>query len=132
MNADTGFETNGVDLAKYHPKIICLFKRVHGSSSEETVTFSFDTNDAVDTTDYAVFPSFYYGYTGSSGTYTAMGTSSAINYEPIVNDRTTSGFKIKFKRTTGDNLNIFLTALVVFDSSFNYPPKYKNNGDPVG
>jgi hypothetical protein len=129
MNADTGFETNGVDLAKYHPKIICLFERVHGSRTEETVTFSFDSN--VDTTDYAVFPSFYYGYTGSSGTYSAMNTSNAIHYEPIVDERTTSGFKIKFKRTNGDNLNIFLTALVVFDSSFNYPPRYDNNGNPA-
>lgn len=131
MNADTGFETNGVDLAKYHPKIICLFKRVHGSRTEETVIFSFDTNDVVNTTDYAVFPSFYYGFTGTSGTYSAMNTSSAIRYEPIVDDRTTSGFKIKFKRNDSDNLNIFLTALVVFDSSFNYPPKYNGNGDPV-
>ncbi len=122
MSTDTGFKSGGTDLANIFPRVICLYQHVTGSRTEETKTFTFDTD--VGTTDYAVFPSFYYGYSGSSGTYSAMNTSSAIRYQPIVDERTTTGFKIKFKRTDGDNMNIYLTALVVFNSGFDYPASY--------
>ena len=122
MNMDTGFKSDGVDLANIFPRVICLHTHITGSRSSETKIFTFESD--VGTTDYAVFPSFYYGYSGSGGTYNAKNTSGAIKHEAIVTSKTTNNFTIVFQRGSGDNMNIYLTALVVFNSGFDYPASY--------
>jgi len=75
------------------------------------------------TTDYSVFPSIYYGYTGSSGTYNATATSGAIN-QIIITGITNTQFTWTLEKTTGDNVNVYLLFLVVYSVSSNYPKVY--------
>jgi len=74
-------------------------------------------------TNYAVFSSIYYGFTGSSGTYNASNTSSALDSMVIhtIND---SSFSWVLRKTTGDNVNIYIVFMVVFNDMLNYPKVY--------
>lgn len=65
------------------------------------------------TSNYAVFPTIYYGYTGSGGTYDALGTSGTMN--PIVISAITSTqFTYNFTKGTGDNVNMDIQFLIVY------------------
>jgi hypothetical protein len=75
-------------------------------------------------TNYAVFSSIYYGFTGSSGVYNAADTSSAMN-QIVINNITTASFDWVFKHSTGDNLNIYIVFMVVYnDTELTYPKSY--------
>jgi len=78
------------------------------------------------TTNYSVFPSIYYGYTGSSGTYNANETSNAIK-QIIITGITSSQFTWTLRKTTGDNVNVYLLFLVVYSVSSNYPKVYSTS-----
>lgn len=66
-----------------------------------------------DTDNYTVVSSIYYGYSGSGGTYNAINTSSAIS-RVVISDQTSSGFTYSIKKTTGDNVNVFLIFTIFF------------------
>jgi len=54
------------------------------------------------TTNYAVFPTIYYGYSGSGGTCNAADSSTAM--KPIViTSITSTGFSYVFEKTAGNN-----------------------------
>ena len=80
-------------------------------------------NNGMNSTNYAVFTSIYYGYTGSGGTYDALGSSSAIR-TVIVYDITETQFLWIFQNDQGDNLNVYITFMVYYNSGYNYPKVY--------
>jgi hypothetical protein len=82
------------------------------------------TNNTTATTNYIVMPSVYYGYTGSGGTYNAQQTSGALN--PIViSSITNTQFSFNLEKSTGDNVNIILTFLVMYNiAGSDYPKSY--------
>ena len=82
------------------------------------------TNNITNTTNYAVFPSIYYGWSGSSGTYTATGTSGAMG-QIVISSITSTQFTWNVSKATGDNVNIFLCFLIVYNiDNSDYPKSY--------
>lgn len=76
------------------------------------------------TTNYVVIPSIYYGYHGSSGTYDVADSSGALQ-NVIINTRTSSGFSWVVQKSTGDNVNVWITFLVLYNvPGTNYPASY--------
>lgn len=72
------------------------------------------TNNFTNTTNYAVFPMIYYGFTGSGGTYTALQTSGAIT-PMVISVQTATDFTWNFNKSTGQNVNIELCFLITYD-----------------
>lgn len=82
------------------------------------------SHNVTNTTDYAVFPSVYYGFSGSGGTYTAVTSSSALS-TIIISSITSSQFTFNLQKATGDNVNIFITFLIVYNvANTDYPKAY--------
>lgn len=94
-------------------EIISFHLTGNASSTSEAATLLHNTTG---TTNYMVFPSFYYGYTGSSGTYNATSSSGALN-PIIIENRTSSSFHWTLEKATSDNMNVYVTFLVVYGVS---------------
>jgi cytoskeletal protein CcmA (bactofilin family) len=96
-----------------------------GANSSDSGTLNLQHN-TTNTDQYVVFPSVYYGFTGSSGTYDAKGSSGAI--EPIViSNITASSFKWNLEKSTADNVNVYLVFLVVYGvSNSDFPKSYSS------
>jgi len=93
----------------------------NGNSATETMTLH---HNSANNTNYVVFPSIYYGYSGSGGTYNAQDSSSSLNKFVITNP-TASSFSWVTTKTTGDNINVYIVFLVVYGvSSSNFPSSY--------
>jgi hypothetical protein len=60
-----------------------------------------------------VFPSIYYGYSGSGGTYNATNTSGAMK-QIVIAGITSTNFSYYFQKDTGDNVNIYINFLIVY------------------
>ncbi len=72
------------------------YYKLQGNANTVTQTMTLAKNTTA-TTNYSVFPSLYYGFSGSGGTYDANGTSDAMN--PIViTTRTASSFSWTVQR----------------------------------
>jgi hypothetical protein len=109
-------QANGVAI----PAMYFFYAHITGGGSSESGTFTFT---ALPDTNYAVFSSIYYGYTGSSGTYNATNSSSAIN-TMIINSITTSSFSWVFTRSSGDNLAVYAVFQLIRSPSLDYPKVY--------
>jgi hypothetical protein len=97
--------------------------RITGKSNNISLTITLNQNYN-NTINYIVFPSVYYGFTGSSGTYNAQGTANALN-NFIIYERTTTNFKFYCSKATNDNVNIYITFLVIYNGGgSNYPAVY--------
>jgi hypothetical protein len=108
------------DLINIFPVTQFHITEFTGNENNGNRSFKFDLKPSYGTTNYAVFTSIYYGYTGSSsGTYTVYGTSSTMG-QIVISERTETGFKVNFSSGTGDNLNIKLVCMVVFNDNLNY------------
>jgi hypothetical protein len=71
-----------------------------------------------------VIPSIYYGFGGSGGTYTALETSGAMG-QIVISSITSTQFTWNVEKSTGDNVNIYLTFLVIYNiGGSNYPKSY--------
>ena len=93
----------------------------NAGTTNETMTLA---NNVTNTTDYSVFPSFYFGFTGSGGTYNIGGTASALS-QCMITARTAANFAFYLDKSTGDNINVFIVFLVVYGvSSSAYPSVY--------
>jgi len=99
------------------------FKSYHitGKHKEEHATIYLSYNRA-NTSYYAVFPSIYYGYSGSGGTYTAEQTAKNTSTIVIYNITNTS-FSFVITKSNDDNVNIYITFLIVYNISGMYYPK---------
>jgi hypothetical protein len=81
-------------------------------------------HNATSTTNYSVFPSIYYNYSGSGGTYDQFQTSSAIQ-NIVIGTRASNSFIFALNKATGDNVNCYLVFLVVYNAPIsNYPTSY--------
>jgi hypothetical protein len=109
-------QANGVAI----PAMYFFYASATGGGSTESGTFTFT---ALPDTNYGVFSSIYYGYSGSGGTYTASQSSGAISTMIIYNITTTS-FSWIFERTTGQNLNVKVVFQLIRSPSLDYPKSY--------
>jgi len=100
--------------------------RGNGSNGSSTITLNNNQN----TTNYMVFPSIYYGYTGSSGTYNANSSSSALQ-NIIIYNITKSSFDWVVNKDTADNVNLYICFHVIFSNALNFPKTYDANGNAV-
>ena len=126
MNSNSGFidQEYNVDLVNYHPRIKCMTEEINNNSATANVTFLFGEN--IGTTNYSVFLSFYFGDQGSGGTYDLNNSIGALHeYNPMVHTKTGYGFQVRFFKSSGQNIHIYLNALVVFHDGFNHPTSYK-------
>lgn len=95
------------------PSFEFLSVRINNNNSPISQTMTLQKN-VFNTTDYAVFPTVYYGYTGSAGTYNAPQSSGALN--PIViSDITATDFVWNLEKGTGNNINVNIQFLVVYN-----------------
>jgi len=102
------------------PAMYFFYDYVDGAQSSESGTHTFT---ALPDTNYMVFSSFYYGYSGSSGTYNATNSSSAIN-TVIIYGITTTQFSWVFTRSTGDNLAVYIVFQLIRSPSLNFAKSY--------
>lgn len=94
------------------PSFEILEAKITGDASDVSATLTLQHNITA-TTNYAVFPSIYYGYTGSGGTYNALDTSTAMK-SIVISDITSTEFTYNFQKSTGNNVNIYINFLVVY------------------
>lgn len=94
-----------------------------GNAANVTQAINLSSN-ITNTLNYAVFPSVYYGFSGSGGTYNATNTSGALN-TIVISNITSSQFTFNLQKTTGQNVNIYLTFLIVYNvENTDYPKAY--------
>lgn len=67
-----------------------LYFNLQGSAGSVSQAMAL-LHNTTNTTNYSVFPSVYYGFSGSGGTYNASDTSSALN-QIVITNRTSSSF----------------------------------------
>jgi cytoskeletal protein CcmA (bactofilin family) len=96
-----------------------------GNGGSATVTMPLQYN-TTETTNYIVIPTIYYGYNGSSGTYNAMNSSLNLANAIVISNRTSSSFVWQTtKNGTGDNINVWISFLVIYNcQGTNYPVSY--------
>ncbi len=70
-----------------------------------------------------MFPSIYYGYSGSSGTNNAVNTSGTCG-QIVISSRTATTYNWNLEKGTGDNVNVYLVFLVVYNLGSDYPSSY--------
>ena len=110
-------------FANVAPSFEILTFQLTGNSATPSATMTLQHN-ITGTTNYSVFPSIYYGFSGSSGTYNATGTSGAIQ-QIVISGITSTQFNWVLSKATSDNVNIFLQFLVVYQmAGTNYPKAY--------
>lgn len=99
-----------------------LYYNLTGDASSASGVMTLTAN-STNTTNYAVYTSVYYGYSGSSGTNNAInsaGTMSSI----VISSITSTNFTYNLQKGTGDNVNLYLTFMVVYNNSLDYPKSY--------
>jgi len=65
------------------------------------------------TTNYVVLTSFWYNYSGSSGTYNAANSTNALG-QVVIYAKTNSSFRIVINRTTGNNMRISCCYTIIY------------------
>lgn len=108
------------DLNNIFPVTEYHYSHVTGNNSSASGTITLNNNFG---TNYAVFTSIYYGYSGSDGTYDSTNTSGALS-PVVINTIKSSSFKWVFSKTTGDNVNIYIVFMVVYNNALDYPKSY--------
>ena len=102
------------------PNMEVLFFHLTGTVEQSTATMLL-ANNISGTSNYAVFPSIYYGYGGSSDTYHVYDSYFNIN----VSDFTDTQFYCNIKKGTGDAANVYIQFLVIYDvPGTDFPKNY--------
>ena len=98
-----------------------LFYHLTGDSNQTTATMTL-ANNINGTTNYAVFPSIYFGIADvSGGTYHVFDSYMDIN----VSNFTETQFFCNIKKSTGDNMNVYIQFLVIYDMvGTDFPKSY--------
>ena len=100
-----------------------VFVQITGNGSTATGTVAI--TNTTQTNNYTVYPSIYYGYTGSGGTYDAVDTAGAFS-QIVISNRTTANFQYSTQKTTGQNVNVYIQFLVVYTPSACPPASYSS------
>ena len=102
------------------PNMEVLFFHLTGTVEQSTTTMLL-ANNISGTTNYAVFPSLYYGYSGSGDTYHVYDSYFNIN----VSDFTDTQFYCNIKKGSGDAANVYIQFLVIYDvPGTDFPKNY--------
>jgi len=113
----------GTLTANINSSMEIVYFKMTGNAGAVTQTMTL-LNNLEATTDYSVFPSFYFGFTGSGGTYDIASASSAVNQVMITN-RLPGSFEWYITKSTGDNINVYVVFLVIYGVSTSaYPSIY--------
>jgi hypothetical protein len=80
-------------------------------------------NNVYADTTYSVFYSWYYGYTGSGGTWNAKDTANALG-NGIVYSKTASQFQFYCSKGQGNNINAYLNFQIVYNPLGGSPAVY--------
>ena len=96
--------------------------RGNAASVQETMTLAHNSSSKAN---YSVFPSIYYNFSGSGGTYDANQTSQAL-HSIVIGAQTASSFNWTINKATADNVNCYLVFLVIYSSASTttYPSYY--------
>jgi hypothetical protein len=108
-----GITQNINDVINQIPKFLFRHVRIVGSGSSISGLIyipEFSVN-------YAVFPSYYYGFTGSGGTYNAIDSSSALK-QIIISNILPGSFAYHLEKSTGNNINLDIHFLIVYDLDY--------------
>ena len=106
--------------SSYMPNMEVLFYHLTDDVDQNTATMTL-ANNISGTDNYAVFPSLYYGYSGSSGTYHVFDSYFNIN----VSNFTSTQFFCNIKKGTGDAANVYIQFLVIYDvPGTDFPKSY--------
>lgn len=116
---------NGQIIGSTQSNMEVLQYNLSGNAGSATVTMPLQYN-TTNTTNYIVIPTIYYGYGGSGGTYHAMNSSINLEYAIVISNRTSSSFVWQTsKNGTGDNINVYISFLVIYNcQGTNYPVSY--------
>jgi len=102
-----------------------VYYKLQGNGNIVTQTITL-LNNTTGTANYSVFPSLYYGFTGSGGTYNASDTSGALQ-NIVITTRTASSFSWTVQKATANNVNVYVVFLVVYNvGSSLYPSSYSS------
>ena len=113
----------GTLTANTNSNMEIVYFHVTGNAGSVSQTMELYQN-TTGTTNYSVFPSFYYGYGGSGGTYDIGGSCGSVS-EIMITERQSGTFGWYMNKTTGDNINIYVVFLVIYNvSSSDYPSSY--------
>ena len=85
----------------------CKYAFVSGNADYVDIPITL-TENTTGTSNNAVFPSIFDGYSGSGGTYNPEGLSGAMN-QLIIRQITSEGFICSFTKATGNNVNMYVT-----------------------
>ena len=110
---------SSADLVNVFPVIEYHYFNINNNDDNISGTIIL-TNNYNRTTNYAVFTNVYYGYSGSGGTYDANATSSAVK-TPVIYNKTKISFDYVFYKETGNNVNIYIVFMVVYNNNLDYP-----------
>lgn len=101
------------------------------NGSNSTFSGTVLLNNDQNTTNYAVYCSYYYGYSEGADQYYSSGESSTALRPPVINKITATQFQWTFTMdneigdyTTVMSINIYLVFLVAYNSSNNFPKSY--------
>ena len=111
------------DLVKIFPVTSFYYIHFTGGNSFDASRGTVELTTDYDTTNYAVFSSIYYGFSGSDGTYDDNSTSAAVK-TMVIYDIKKTYFKWVFSHGTSENLNIYVVFMVVFNSDLDYDKSY--------
>jgi len=114
-NTPTGYSANSYyknsDFSKLIPPVqyVCWHVSNDDSSVAKIVTINNYNNSA----NYFVLTSFWYNYSGSSGTYSPSSTVTSLG-QVVIYNKTSTSFTFKINKTTGDNLNNYLCFTIIY------------------
>ena len=114
------FYISGLDLPTFEIKYAWL----SGDKGDNSGTIVLQMNGNK-TTKYSVFPSAYYGFKGSKGTYNSIESSNSF-CQVIISEITDSSFNWHVrKNSTGNSTNLIIVFLIVYNAFGNdYPVVY--------
>jgi len=109
------------------PSFEVLYYHVTGDADKIVAKMTLQ-NNIYGTTNYAVFPTVYYGYTGSSGTWTAENTSRIIKHVVIYGITNTDFTFVMARGETDENINIYITFFITYQiKNTDYPKSYSKD-----
>ena len=107
----------------YNNGVFIKYEYISGDSDHVQSNIDISDINLLNTKKYVVLPTVYYGYSGSGGTYNAKNTSGAL-HPIVISNITYSQFTWNLEKSTGDNVNIYIIFIIIFNKDANYTKNY--------